>query len=59
MQAIEIHLLNGKVITASAETYDPKALASEINDQKQIAIAIGDIVVSKNMIGLTCPVAQA
>lgn len=50
MSTIQIHLNDNTYISASSDSFDVQSTADNLNDQKILALSIGDFVLNKNSI---------
>lgn len=55
---VQIILHDNTTITAEMEDYNATDLATKLNDQKILMVAIGNIIVNKQSVKLIAPVQQ-
>lgn len=55
---VQIFLHDGSVITADINDYNASVLADKLNDQKLLVIAIGNIIINKQIIKMIAPAQQ-
>ena len=55
---VQIFLHDGSVITADIKDYDASVLADKLNDSKLLVIAVGNIIINKQIIKMIAPIQQ-
>lgn len=55
---VQIFLHDGSVITADINDYNASVLADKLNDQKLLVIAVGNIIINKQIIKMIAPAQQ-
>lgn len=55
---VQIFLHDGSVITADINDYNASVLADKLNDQKLLVIAVGNIIINKQVIKMIAPAQQ-
>ena len=55
---VQIFLHDGSVITADINDYDASVLADKLNDSKLLVIAVGNIIINKQIIKMIAPIQQ-
>lgn len=53
---IQISLHDGMTLTAEIDNYNAADLASKLNDQNLLMVAVGDAIINKNTVKLILPV---
>lgn len=52
---ITIYLHNNKSFTTYIENYNSVEFAKQLNDTKNMVVAVGDVIVNKNSINMIAP----
>ena len=55
---VQIFLHDGSVITADINDYNASVLADKLNDSKLLVIAVGNIIINKQVIKMIAPAQQ-